>query len=61
MSGRTGRALGRLAEEQEGLWRKGRGSDRSWWAGEGGVCSPSFVICDPDDSDIPDLEKGLGW
>lgn len=39
--------------------RKGRGSDRSWWTGEGGL--PSFlVISDPDDSDVPNLENGAG-
>ena len=58
MSGRA-RTLGRLGEEQEEQWRKGRGSDRSWQAGEGDVFLPPTVICDPDDSAIPDPEKGL--
>lgn len=47
-------------EGQEGQWRKGRGSDRFPWAGERDVCLPSLVICNPDDSDIPDLEMGAG-
>lgn len=58
MSGRA-RTLGRLGEEQEEQWRKGRGSDRSQRAGEGDVFLPPAVIYDPDDSAIPDPEKGL--
>lgn len=59
MSGRARRTLERLGEEQEEQWRTGRGFDRSRRAGEGDVCLPPAVICDPDDSAIPDPEKGL--
>lgn len=62
MSGRTGRALGRLGGgrgRQEKQWRKG-----SEWqvsvAGQRGA-SVSFVISDPDDSDILELVNGPGW
>lgn len=60
---RAGNCLGGL-ERWEGWGRsrknnRGRGSDRSWRAGEGDVFLPPTVICDPDDSAIPDPEKGL--
>lgn len=59
MSGRARRTLGRLGEEQDEQWWTVGGSDRSRRAGEGDVCLPPAVICDPDDSAIPDPKKGL--
>ena len=65
---RAGNCLGGLGEPWEG-WRRSRkdyggregGLTGPGGRGGGGVCSPSLVICDSDDSDIPDLEKALGW
>lgn len=58
MSGRTGRALGRLGRGEKNNGGKEVGG-RSQRQGRG--MSVSLVICDPDDSDILELVKGVVW